>query len=56
MNINQIIAYIYVITIRAHWDLSKLMLNEQRTVPPTLEQCTIRDPTENTCGVSIILF
>jgi len=27
------------------------MLNEQQTVPPTLEQCTIRDPIENTRGV-----
>jgi len=31
------------------------MLKEQQTVPPTLEQCTIRDQIENTRGVSIIL-
>lgn len=32
------------------------MLKEQQAVPPTLEQCTIRDQTENTRGVSIIFY
>jgi hypothetical protein len=53
MNINQIIAYIciYCYYYSTLGLISELILNDQQRVPPTLEQCTIRDPIENTHGV-----